>query len=143
MTDAEKLVERTDAWLAALAAHGNVVPIDYESFTTWAKHLLRDLRAHLLRQPERPACQPSRHHRWSSDPMRPDERFCPDCGWREKRPAEPTVRHELGAIHSHDHCGVIEGWLLQVARALGIDTTQGVTGSQVLDAIEQLREEKP
>jgi len=55
---------------------------------------------------------------------------------------EPVVREELGTIHSHDKCGVIEGWMLQIARALGLDAAQGVTGSQVLDAIAALKEKR-
>jgi len=53
--------------------------------------------------------------------------------------AGPIVRDELGTIHSRDKCGVIEGWMLQIARAVGLDTTQGITGSQVLDAVEAIR----
>jgi len=59
------------------------------------------------------------------------------------RDAEPlVVREELGTIHSPDKCGVIEGWMLKIASAVGLDITQGITGSQVLDAIEAMRKEK-
>ena len=53
--------------------------------------------------------------------------------------AQPIVRDDLGTIHSHDKCGVIEGWMLQIASALGLDTSQGITGSQMHDAIDAIR----
>ena len=56
--------------------------------------------------------------------------------------APPVVRSDLGTIHSPNKCGVIEGWMLKIARAVGLDITQGVTGSQVLDPIKTMRAER-
>ena len=148
MTAAEKLVERIDFSLAC------------SWYNLHAEELLGDLRAYMLAAPSTAPTPPSeavdivfdgppdhdapRFLEVESPPgtsIRFGEWVHRDDGYwvlRFSRPsAEPIVRSDLGTIHSHDKCGVIEGWILQIASAVGLDTTHGITGSQVLDAIER------